>query len=138
MRQRLRVVAAETVLSKNPEPKEFFETKSHAVLGSTDPRWIFAKETARVLAGAVLPHDRREGLMLLAQRLGLRPFDANLIVAVVQDRARRGEPLEHTTTTLAMIPNASPPRESFARLMTTAILLAILVDAWLVGWLLFS
>ncbi len=141
MRLRLRAVAAETVLSKNPRPREFFEVKPQdqsSPLGSDDPRWILARETARALGGAVLPFERREGLMALAQRLGLRPFDANLIVAVVQDRARRGDSLESATPSLMMIAGAPPKTESFARVMAVAIVLAIVADAWLVGWLLFS
>lgn len=141
MRLRLRAVAAETVLSKNPRPREFFEVKpqdQHSPLGSDDPRWILARETARAMGGAVLPFERREGLMALAQRLGLRPFDANLIVAVVQDRARRGESIESATPSLMMIAGAPPKTESFARVMAVAIVLAIVADAWLVGWLLFS
>lgn len=31
--------------------------------------------------------------MHLATRLGLRPFDANLVIAIVQDAARRASPL---------------------------------------------
>ena len=90
------------------------------------------------MGGAVLPFERREGLMALAQRLGLRPFDANLIVAVVQDRARRGESLASATPSLMMIMAAPPKTESFARVMAVAIVLAIVADAWLVGWLLLS
>jgi hypothetical protein len=30
--------------------------------------------------------------------MGLRPFDANLIIAIVQDRARTGEPLDQLAT----------------------------------------
>ncbi len=139
MRQRLRVAAAETILSKNPEPRQFFESSSNPVLGSTDPRWILAKETARVLAGTVLPYERRLGLMALAQRLGIRAFDANLIVAVVQDRARRGEPLALCAPTLAMIPMPQKPTaEPFASFITVAIVIAIAVDAVLIGWLLLS
>ncbi len=139
MRQRLRVAAAETILSKDPEPKEFFEAPARKVLGSDDPRWILAKETARVLAGAVLPHDRREGLMALAQQLGIRAFDANLIVAIVQDRARRGECLELASSTLELIPRPQgAPREPFALWITIAIVLAIAADAVLVSWLLLS
>jgi len=36
------------------------------------------------------PNDRAE-LLAAADSLGLRPFDAALLIAVVQDRVRRGE-----------------------------------------------
>ena len=58
--------------------------------GPTDPRWVLAVRTAEMLEGAVLPPERREGLMRLGRVLGLTPFDATLIIAIVQDQARRG------------------------------------------------
>lgn len=63
-----------------------------------DPRWVLAVRTANAIEGgraAVLPPESRARLLSLATRLGLRPFDANLVIAIVQDGARSGEgPLE--------------------------------------------
>lgn len=39
----------------------------------------------------MLTPDRRRRLVRLATRVGLREFDANLIIAIVQDEARTGE-----------------------------------------------
>ena len=41
--------------------------------------------------GAVLSLEKRNRLTRLATRLGLRPFDANLVIAIVQDGARSGQ-----------------------------------------------
>lgn len=86
-----------------------------------DTRWKLAIETQRALQGAVLAYEDRARLLALATRLGIRAFDANLIVAVVQDRARRGEPLADAAPTIALIPNgrASGPQAA-ARTVTTA------------------
>lgn len=56
-----------------------------------DPRWVLALRTAGQLEGAVLPPDRRDNLLRLARVMGLTVFDANLIIAIVQDQARRGK-----------------------------------------------
>ena len=56
----------------------------------TDPRWVLALRVAEQLQGPILPPDRRERLLRLARVLGLSVFDANLIIAIVQDQARRG------------------------------------------------
>lgn len=67
---------------------------SSGSLAPTDPRWVYAVRVAYTLQGgraAVLrPSDRRH-LRQLAGYLGLRPFDANLIIAIVQDAARSGD-----------------------------------------------
>ena len=67
--------------------------RAAAALGPDDARLIFAAGVADSLEGgraAVLTADTRERLMRRAARLGLRTFDANLIIAIVQDDARRG------------------------------------------------
>lgn len=59
-----------------------------------DPRWVFAARAAIALRGgqaAILSPDKRRSLERLAGRMGLRPFDAALVIAIVQDAARRGE-----------------------------------------------
>jgi len=60
---------------------------------ATDARWVLAARTAAMLAGgraAVLNPDHRHRLLRLGMHLGLRPFDANLVIATVQDEARLG------------------------------------------------
>lgn len=70
------------------------ENRSAASLSVDDARVIFAAEVSGQLQGgfvAILTPERRQRLMHRAGKLGLRPFDANLIIAIVQDRARAGE-----------------------------------------------
>lgn len=69
------------------------ENSNAARLTDTDARWILARRTAAMLEGgnggpaARLRPERRRDLHDLATRLGLRAFDANLVMAVVQDAA---------------------------------------------------
>lgn len=70
-------------------------------LEAGDTRWVFAVRVAAAIEGeraAVLTPGKREKLLRLARMLGLRDFDAALIIAIVQDNARCGlSPLGQTT-----------------------------------------
>ena len=79
-------------------------------LDPTDPRWVLAVRVWSQLDGSALTPDRRERLLATARRLGLRPFDANVIIAVVQDHARRGATLADAADTLANVPRVEPRR----------------------------
>ena len=111
-------------------------TRTNA-LDPTDPRWMLACATRDSLQGAVLTYENRRKLMRLAQRVGIRAFDANLIVAIVQDRARRGEPLDTATEAIGVIPRptATESASATAWVWAAAIVVAVLVDAVLIGWL---
>ncbi|MEM6458057.1 MAG: hypothetical protein AAF710_01555 [Planctomycetota bacterium] len=62
----------------------------HAISGTGDPRWVLAVRTAEQLEGSVLTPEKRERLLRLGRGFGLGVFDANLVIAIVQDQARRG------------------------------------------------
>lgn len=79
-------------------------------LDPQDPRWLVATETAAQLEGSLLTFERRRRVLAFAERVGVRPFDANLIIAAVQDRARRGEPIDHAKPTVAL--TAAPRRRA--------------------------
>ncbi|MGE3109929.1 MAG: hypothetical protein AB7G11_03955 [Phycisphaerales bacterium] len=72
------------------------ENESASELRADDARWMLARSVAGMLEGAAggnqpaaarLRPERRRRVHELATRLGLRAFDANLIIAVVQDAA---------------------------------------------------
>lgn len=73
------------------------ENAAAAALSPLDARWVFAVNVAREIelsaapGAGVLSPERRRNLSRLATRLGLRPFDANLVIAIVQDGCRSGE-----------------------------------------------
>lgn len=58
--------------------------------GSADPRWVLAVRTAECLQGDILAPESRERIIRMARLFDLTPFDANMIIAIVQDQARRG------------------------------------------------
>ena len=61
-----------------------------------------------MLEGDVLPPLKRESLMKTGKVMGLSAFDCSLVLAIVQDRARRGIPPESCPSAgesqLALIP----------------------------------
>lgn len=116
--------------------------------GPTDPRWVMAVRTAEQLQGAILSPEKRERLIKLGKTMGLSPFDANLIIAIVQDQARRGCqptacPLAGEAQ-LAMIPAPSTAKRLTAQLqqqkglrLVTAITIFVLVEVVVLKWLWF-
>ena len=70
------------------------ENAAAASLSALDPRWVLAVQVSREIQGgraAVLTPEGRRRLLLVGNRLGLRQFDTNLVIAIVQDGARAGE-----------------------------------------------
>ncbi|MEX0885707.1 MAG: hypothetical protein WD009_04630 [Phycisphaeraceae bacterium] len=65
------------------------------IAGPGDPRWVLAARAADKLEGTLLRPEHRDRLIRLGRMLGLSPFDANLVIAIVQDQARRGHPPHH-------------------------------------------
>jgi len=82
---------------------------------ATDPRWVLAVSTSQMMQGDVLSPDKRETLMQQGKSMGLSPFDCSLILAIIQDRARRGIDLDAcpaaSESQLSLIP--LPPMRSF-------------------------
>ena len=105
-------------------------------LDPRDPRWVLAMRTYSQLQGAALTPERRARVMRTAQHLGLRPFDANLIIAVVQDHARRNESPGVAQDALRLIGRASPEpaRAPWGRWLA-AFLAALVAAALLIRWL---
>ncbi len=115
------------------------------ITSPTDPRWVLAVNTAQALEGAVLPPAKRERLMNQGKSMGLSAFDCSLVLAIIQDRARRGIALDQcpgaSEPQLALIPLPSvrPFRSVLGKspgqtLMLAAGLLALqvlLVWVWL-------
>ena len=77
-------------------------------LAADDPRWVLAVRTADALEGSILPPVHRQSLVRFGRSFGLTDFDINLIIAIIQDQARRGHlPTycpRHAEAQLAMVP----------------------------------
>lgn len=95
-----------------PEPartarRDIARENHEAALAADDARAAFAVEVARAIEGgkaALLRPEVRRSLVEAAQGKGLRAFDANLIIAVVQDAVRREAPVSSIDPTLRVIP----------------------------------
>lgn len=115
----------------------------HPQISDIDARWVLAVRAAGLLQGgraALLIPEHRRLLLVLAARMGLRPFDASLIIAIVQDAARSGlEPLgAQTENRLLMVPSArsaSSPEPRATRLIALSTCLAGALFAGLLGWI---
>jgi len=116
-----------------------FENITASTLAPTDVRSIFATTVASSLEGgraAILTPVRRRELVAAAVDMGLRPFDANLAIAVVQDAARSGERLSSPSVIggLRLLRAPEPPSRAAGRLLGLAIAIAAAVVAILVAW----
>lgn len=112
-----------------------------STIDARDPRWILAMQTKSRLQGATLTPDRRDQLMRSGRTLGLRPFETNLIIAIVQDQARRGDMKQDAPPLLSLVgtnsPNAAPANPAvwpkwFAAIAAAAAVVAVLIR-WLAG-----
>lgn len=86
---------------------------------------------------AILRPGNRRRLVQIARTLGLRPFDANLVIAVVQDAARRGETPANAEpiASLAMVPAAGAGERAPERRSASWVFVVALVSAMLLGTL---
>ncbi len=113
--------------------------RGQAIRGTSDPRWVLAVRAAEQLQGATLTPPARDRLVRMARAFGLTAFDANLIIAVVQDQARRGYAPAFCPTAgepqLRMVP--LPPTRPWprARVAKISVLFAILVAVEIVALL---
>lgn len=112
------------------------EMHAASQLSVIDARSLFAIDVAHAIEGgraAILRPKRRRELVAAAVTRGLREFDANLIIAIVQDGVRHGEtPLsEGVAGRLGLVREARAPGRAGG--ITVVVALAMLA-CW-GGWL---
>jgi len=117
-----------------------------SALPAMDTRWMLALKVQHALEGgvaAMLRPEVRQRLIADAKHMGLRPFDANLVIAIVQDRTRAGLPVggPETDSRLAMVGAPAPRGASTQnlnafRLLMLAASIGLLVGAYVVNWIL--
>jgi len=110
-----------------------------AALGAGDARWAMACRVATRIEGgrsAVIRPEVRERLVTQARLLGLRAFDANLIIAIVQDAARTGrEPLDdEVAARLRLVRAPEVEARSVWPMVAASIALGAAVLAALIVW----
>lgn len=124
-----------------------FENGWAAMLQPLDARWVMALDVWNTIEGGraalIAPSKRRE-LIAAGVARGLREFDANLVIAIVQDAARRGEmpPIDPAGSvvgaSLAMIRPARRPGLTKVVVIAGTVVLSLTFFAILVAWLLSS
>ena len=103
-------------------------------------RVSFQRDVIRALQGSLLPADHRRVLMTRADELGMRPFEATLMIAMAQDRARHepgpmhAEPLTRTGRERPFVGSETKPRTSM-RQLSTAICTGVLLASTLIALL---
>ena len=127
--------AAET--ARQEVTKENRSAYRNQSLDPTDPRWVLAVRTHSQLQGTTLTYERRQRVMRTAEQLGVRPFDANIIIAIVQDHARRGVKLSYAVGTLALLGPPGSNRSTATELVRwlAAAAAGLTGSALLIWWL---
>jgi hypothetical protein len=102
-----------------PNPPAVLRNVGQPITSPTDPRWVLALRTAESLQGALITPEKRQRLVRLGQSMGLTAFDANLVIAIVQDQARRGYAADYCPTAgelqlqMVPLPRLSSVRHNF-------------------------
>lgn len=109
--------------------------RHNLALNPTDPRWVVAVRTYSQLQGSTLTPERRRHVQSTASLLGVRPFEANVIMAIVQDHARHGRTLNDAASTISLLDKPAAANSGGWRWLA-AIALAALGCAMLMTWLL--
>ncbi len=122
-----------------PNPADLVAMENRLAAGNTeldprDPRWAFAMRTRSQLQGMVLTPERREQLLREAKTMNLRPFDASVIIAIVQDGARRGDSNTRLATSLALVRPAQRAAVDYGWRWALALISALIVNFFLINW----
>lgn len=110
-------------------------------LTEDDARWIFAQRVQGALQGgraAILPPSTRQELVSSAVRAGLRPFDANLVIAIVQDDVRSGASRVNLETAPPGLSMVRPARDELGWRWMAAVGVVVFVLAGAIAGLLIS
>ncbi len=122
------------------------ENREAAAMLADDARWMLAQSVAANLEhgrAAVLPPEKRRRLVTHAHNLGLRPFDANMVIAMVQDHARSGNAAldRDLASRLSLVGDASGAGRGTRieggptwRMLIAAVLLAAAMTAAMIQW----
>lgn len=121
------------------------ENRAAAGLSAVDARWVLAVRVTQSLEGGkagVLSPEKRQRLIAFATGMGLRAFDANLIIAIVQDAARTGTgPLSpEVEGRLRMVAEANTTAKPASPWLMIAMsgVAGALIASVIIGWILNS
>lgn len=117
---KLRLVGAGTAPPRTPAADAAFrrevakENHASSQLSVDDLRDLFSARVVGALDGgraAILRPQVRRDLVAAGVALGMRPFEANLVIALVQDSARRGVGPEHAIARAHLVQVRPAPRK---------------------------
>lgn len=115
------------------------ENHAARIMGPEDARVLLAREVEASIEGgraAIIRPEVRRRLVSRAQDEGLRPFDANLIIAIVQDAAREGESLAAAPSQrLALVPAATDERIRPLAMLAASVCLGTALLLGAIAWL---
>jgi hypothetical protein len=95
LHRRLRELSDSQNTKLNPIEQPFTSTPSLAA--NSPAAWQFGERVASCLEDGLLRYSRRVALLKEAERLGIKRFEANLIIAVAQHRHRPAQPVAFRT-----------------------------------------
>lgn len=127
---------AASYAARRQTEREIESENKAASMSALDPRWALAVRANTLLQGgraAILPPESRRFLVSLGKDINLRPFDSNLVIAIVQDAARAGyDPLgAEARMRLKMVPEPRKEQDQpMLRWAIAAVLLGIM-GTWL-------
>jgi hypothetical protein len=102
---------------------------SRPAISATDPRWVLAMRVSEAMEGAVLEPSRRDRLIRLGRVMGLNAFESNLVIAIVQDQARRGLDVHGAVDSLNMVPMSGKTPAGKARWRRVAVWVGLALAA---------
>ncbi len=99
-----------------------------------EKRRIFVQMVVAELEAGLLRYSRRRALLRYAEDIGIPAFDANLLIAEAQYRAKQLEPIEFETA--VTLPTAArveawPTRYKVIVALITAAIIDLLLIAWI-------
>ena len=114
------------------------------ITNPTDPRWVLALRTVEAMEGCIIRPEDRDKLIKMGKSFGLTSFDANLVIAILQDQARRGNlpqycpQLAHSQLQLIPLPHQNTPTHTNKLKLGFAIASVIAVEIAVLWWLFIS
>ncbi|MHB1157653.1 MAG: hypothetical protein ACYC26_12565 [Phycisphaerales bacterium] len=119
-------------------PPSLHPSVPSSLFPATDPRWVLAVRVRQAMQGPMLPPEHRDRLLKIGRLLGLTPFEANLVIAIVQDQSRQGGELTDATASLMFVPRHGEQIKAkrsvrIGWLVAAAIAAEVVLMFWLFG-----
>ncbi len=117
------------------------EASHRAQFTQAERRKIFQQMVVGELEAGVLRYSRRRALLRYAETIGIQSFDASLLIAEAQYRARQLDPIELDTRATIPMPQVEPeavteirsPGYQFAFALLVAAIIDLMLIVWIVG-----